>query len=422
MFVTRLQNGERMTDLCKEFGISRKTGYKLLERFQRLGPTGLFDVSRRPHRLAREKPHVAREIFIQARKEHPTWGAKKLRGVIQTQQPELVLPAASTIGDWLTSAGLVTPRKRRKTVTPYNDKLRQPSTANEVWCVDYKGQFRMGNGKYCYPLTVTDHFSRYILACEGFERIDGERARAVFEQVFATYGMPEVIRSDNGSPFASRGLLGLSKLSVWWLKLGITPERIEPGHPEQNGRHERMHRTLKAETTQPAGATLLQQQERFDEFVEEFNGTRPHEALGQKRPVDVHQASPRAFSGSPELEYPLHDDVIRVSGTGHARVLRRRRSNFWLSSALAYERVGVREMSDGKLRLTFANLHLGVLDPTTNRFHPADVQPAIDGQEVHRMNQQDSTGLHSFFSPPNPPTATAHDNDGEQKLSPMSPV
>jgi transposase InsO family protein len=375
-FVSRLQNGERMTDLCGEFGISRKTGYKLLERFERLGPAGLFDVSRRPHRLARLKPSPLRELFIEARKAHPTWGAKKLRAWVQHEQPELVVPAASSIQDWLKSAGLVTSRRRKRLVSPYGDELHQSSKPNDVWAVDYKGQFRLGSGAYCYPLTITDNFSRYLFACEGFERIDGGSARAVFEQVFAKHGLPDVIRSDNGSPFASRGLLGLSTLSVWWLKLGIRPERIEPGHPEQNGRHERMHRTLKAETTRPAGATLLQQQERFDEFVEEFNRVRPHEALGQQRPGDIYQSSSKSFAGTHELAYPLHDEVVKVDASGHARVLRRRGSAFYLSSALANEMVGVREMNDGMLRLTFAKLELGALDPSTNRFTPIDIEAA----------------------------------------------
>ena len=373
-FVLRLKSGERMSELCRLFGISRKTGYKLAERFERLGPSGLFDMSRRPHHLARAKPALVRELFLEARNAHPTWGGRKLRSWVEQRQPGVPLPAASTISDWLSQAGLVKRRRRRIRVSPYGDQLRVSEKPNDIWCVDYKGQFQLGNGAYCYPLTLTDHFSRFLLACEGFEAIDGDVARAVFEQVFAANGVPDVIRSDNGAPFASRGLLGLSRLSVWWLKLGIIPERIAPGHPEQNGRHERMHRTLKAETTRPARPTLLSQQERFDTFCEEYNTERPHEALDMKRPADVYQPSSRPFGGTPELSYPLHDEVIRVRPGGHARVLHRG-PGFFLSSALEGERIGVRELPSGMLLLTFANLDLGYLDPATRRFHPVDAEP-----------------------------------------------
>lgn len=373
-FVTRLLAGERMTELCREFGISRKTGYKLRERFERQGPAGLFDVSRRPHRLARQSPKVLRELFLEARRAHPSWGPKKLRQMVSAAHPGVVMPAVSTIGDWLLRAGLAQPRRRSLRVARHRNELREATASNEVWCVDYKGQFKLGNGKDCYPLTVTDNFSRYLLSCEGFERIDGDAARAVFEQLFATHGLPEAIRSDNGAPFASRGLFGLSRLSAFWLRCGVFPERIAPGQPQQNGRHERMHRTLKAETTRPAGASLLQQQERFDAFREEFNRLRPHEALGQRRPADVYQRSSRAFKGVPNLEYPLHDDVVRVSPNGHAHILRRRGGNVFLGGALAGERIGVRELESGELLLTFATLDLGTVDPASLRFRRADAE------------------------------------------------
>jgi transposase InsO family protein len=374
LFITRHQAGERMTDLCRQFGISRKTGYKLLERFEHLGVAGLEDLPRTPHRLAKAKATVVRELFIEARKAHPTWGARKLLSLLQREQPGVALPAASTVSEWLERAGLVKKRRRKLRVSPMGDGLTAAHQPNDVWCVDYKGQFRLGNGAYCYPLTVTDQFSRYILACEGYERISGSDARFVFEKLFETQGLPTTIRSDNGSPFATRGLLGLSRLAVWWLKLGIRPERIEPGHPEQNGRHERMHRTLKAETTRPAGNTLLQQQERFDAFVDEFNQVRPHEALEQKRPCDVYTPSQRAFQHAPDLSYPFHDEVIEVETSGHARVLRRRGAKFYVSSALVGERLGARELDDGKFLLTFANIDLGVLDPTTNHFQATDLE------------------------------------------------
>lgn len=372
-FVSRLKNGERMSDLCKEFGISRKTGYKLKERYERLGPEGLFDGHRAPQKIPHRTAGPIRELLIETRKAHPTWGARKLREVILRSQPEVGLPAASTITEILLRAGLVEKRRRRRRPSSPPTGRVEVNEPNDMWCTDYKGEFRLGNGRYCYPLTITDQVSRYILACEGFERIETDAARAVFEQLFKKYGLPKAMRSDNGAPFASRGLFGLSRLSAWWLKLGIILDRIEPGHPEQNGRHERMHRTLKAETTRPAGVTLLAQQERFDLFVEQFNHERPHEALDQGTPADLYRVAPRTWSSiSGELEYPLHDDVRVVSRGGHVRILRQRKSHVFLSAALAGERVGLRELSDGRLLLTFVNLDLGWVDPATLRFASAE--------------------------------------------------
>lgn len=391
-----------MVDLAREFGISRKTGYKLLERFERLGPKGLFDESRRPHRLARSSPASLSELFIEAKHKHPSWGPKKLRQSVSLENPGIQMPAASTIGTWLLRAGLVKHRRPRRHVSPYGAVLGHSTQPNDIWCVDYKGQFRLGNGKYCYPLTVTDHFSRYLLACDGFERISGDAARGVFEVLFEERGLPRLIRSDNGAPFASRGLFGLSRLSAWWLKLGIVPERIEPGHPEQNGRHERMHRTLKAETTRPAETNLLQQQERFDQFQQEFNHVRPHEALGQQCPAQLYAPSSRKVPIG-ELEYPLHDDVIRVGPSGHINLLRRAATGVFISGALAGERIGVRELSDGTLLLTFAKLDLGRFDLKANRFHPFDFVQSQQGAALlgpngpallASDNAQPSTGRH----------------------------
>jgi transposase InsO family protein len=297
--------------------------------------------------------------------------------VLQARHPGIRLPAASTAGDLLSRKDLVRRRHRRRTVvTLGRNVLREAKSPNEIWCADYKGQFRLGNGQYCYPLTITDQASRFLLGCEGFERIDGDSARAVFEDRFSKYGIPEGIRTDNGPPFASRGLFGLTRLSVFWLKLGIVLERIEPGKPQQNGRHERMHKTLKEDTTRPAAANLLQQQERFDEWVTTFNEIRPHEALGQKPPATVYRPSPRSPS-TVQLDYPLHDDVRIVQPAGHIRLLRGRNNpGVFLSSALATERVGIRELEDGRWLVSFAMLDLGWIDPTARTFHPADLAEA----------------------------------------------
>ena len=394
-----------MADLCREFGISRKTGYKLQERFERLGAAGLEDQSRRPHRAARQTSEAVADLLVRARKAHPSWGPRKLRVWLEKRHPGVLLPSASTIGDLLSRRGLVQPRRRRPGIYPYPERLRQVEAPNQVWCIDYKGQFRLGNGQYCYPLTVSDKFSRYLFACDGFEHIETEEARAVLEELFMQYGLPEAIRSDNGPPFASKGLFGLSRLSAWWLKLGIVAERIEPSHPEQNGRHERMHRTLKAETTRPAANTLLQQQERFDEFVYRYNHERPHEALGQRPPKEVYEPSRRVMSKpSIVLEYPLHDDVRRVDRGGHVQILRRRNASVFLTAALAGEHVGLRELDEDVWLLSYANLDLGWVDLGTMCFHRADQQDLPE-----RFRNEDLPSSDSNKEP-------------EPKVLPMSPV
>jgi putative transposase len=373
MFLARLREGERMSDLCREFGISRKTGYKFATRFEQLGVIGLLDQRRVPERIPhRTAPEIA-EMLVQLRREHPTWGPKKVRDVLSKRHPELRFPAVSTIAQHLDRAGLVMRRRRRQRDETLFSPLSHAQAPNDVWCIDYKGQFRLRNGRLCYPLTLTDAASRYILACEGFERISGDDVRRVLELVFRSQGLPTAIRYDGGPPFASTGLRRLSKLSVWWLRLGIRLEQIEPGCPQQNGRHERMHRTLKAETTRPPAATHLQQQERFDTFVDVFNRDRPHEALDMRRPTEVHAPSPRPFPGQlPPLEYPLHDLATTVSGGGHLRIpgTGRRGARYYLSSALDGERVGLRETDDGMWLVSFLDIDLGTLDERSRRFTP----------------------------------------------------
>jgi transposase InsO family protein len=285
------------------------------------------------------------------------------------QQLERELPAHSTIGDILERAGLIHDRRPRKRFPPTPTGLREVTASNQVWCIDYKGQFQLGDRSYCYPLTITDHFSRFITCCHAMASISDEQARDVCQDVFREYGLPETIRSDNGVPFACNGLAGLTKLSVYWLRLGIKLERIRPGHPEENGRHERMHRTLKQETTRPARSNLLQQQERFDEFVDEFNTIRPHEALDMRRPADLFTSSPRPYPASlPELSYPTHDEVLIVGKTGMLHLPGRR--TLYLASALAGHPVGLRECNDGRWLVSFMHLDLGHIQPTTKHFAP----------------------------------------------------
>lgn len=367
-FIKRIMQGERVTDLCQEYGISRKTGDKFKQRFLRLGQEGLLDQSRAPKVIPHRTPTELVDIIIAERKRHPTWGPKKLKDVIE-RRLNRTLPATSTIGDIILRAGLVEARAQRRRGFAQPTGLREANAPNDVWCIDYKGQFRLGDRSLCYPLTLTDQHSRYILGCEAMGAISDEAARDVCEDVFRQYGLPMVMRSDNGVPFASTGLAGLTKLSAYWMRLGIRCERIRPAHPEENGRHERMHRTLKCETTRPARTNLLHQQERFDAFVDEFNKERPHEALSMKRPAEVYKPSSRPFPESlPEPEYPQHDDVLTVSRIGHVYF---RRRQIYVSSALAFQNVGIREERDGSWLVSFLELDLGHLT-TNHRFVPMD--------------------------------------------------
>jgi len=275
-FVLRLRDGESMVSLCREFGISRVTGYKIYDRYKECGLEGLTDRARTPYRYANKLPAQLEAMIVSMRRERPTWGARKLRDRLLRKLPNDVrVPACSTIHAILDRHGLVVRPRRSRTKTE-GTPLSPGLTPNALWCTDYKGEFMLGDKRYCYPLTVSDHASRYLLLCEAMESVKEQGAFTAFERLFKERGLPQAIRSDNGIPFASpNGLFNLSRLAVWWLRLGISIERIRPGHPQQNGRHERMHRTLKMEATRPAGSNFLQQQAKFDAFVHEFNNERP---------------------------------------------------------------------------------------------------------------------------------------------------
>jgi len=359
-FVIRLSDGESMALLCREFGISRKTGYKIFERYQQCGLDGLTDRTRRPFRYANQLPEQVEAAIVSAKKEKPHWGARKIRDRLLRRLPHAIkIPAASTVHAVLDRHGLVTRMKRPRTRaqgTPLSEGLHP----NDLWCADYKGEFQLGNRDYCYPLTVTDHASRYVLMCEALESTRQELALRAFERLFRERGVPAAIRSDNGVPFASpHGLFQLSRLSVWWLRLGIAIERIRPGHPQQNGRHERMHLTLKKEATRPAGANILQQQAKFDAFLEEFNTERPHEALAMQCPADVYLPSRRPYSGLPEPHYPFHDKTVVVTSCGRLCLYRKKIN---LSKSLAGQAVGVKEVDHGIWLVSFMDYDLGYID------------------------------------------------------------
>ena len=320
MIADHISGDYTISELAREYEVSRRTIYKWVRRYQVAGPLGLEERSRvpwgHPNATAIE---LAREI-VAAKLRHERWGPRKLVVWLEERCPGERWPAASTAGEILKREGLVRSRRRRRRTPPYVQPFSKCQRANAVWSADFKGQFRMGDGRLCYPLTIYDNYSRYILAVRGLKHPTLEGVKPWFEKVFKEYGLPEAISTDNGAPFASVGLGGLSRLAVWFIKLGIKPERIEPGHPEQNGRHERMHRTLKEATASPPQGSIGEQQEVFDRFVEEHNCERPHEALGQKTPASFHQPSLRAYPAkAPEVEYRGNAVVRRVRHNGEIR-------------------------------------------------------------------------------------------------------
>ena len=361
-FVARLQEGERMTDLCREFDISRKTGYKILARYQQTGLEGLTDRSRRPYRQANRLPELLESRIVQLRREHPTWGAPKIREKLKRQDLGIALPAISTVHAVLDRHGLVR-RGRGRSNSHYKAQgtfLSRPTHPNTLWCADYKGEFMLADQRYCYPLTITDFASRYLLCCEALESTKEDLAFVAFERAFKEFGLPGAIRSDNGVPFASRStFFGLSKLSVWWLRLGIGIERIKPAHPQQNGRHERMHLTLKKEATKPPGRNFLQQQAKFDRFIRIYNDERPHQAIGMRYPAELYKPSTRPYAGLPDLKYPFHDMTITVTQCGRL-CFGRRKIN--LSQVFAGQSVGVREIADHIWLMSFMHYDLGFFD------------------------------------------------------------
>jgi transposase InsO family protein len=369
-FVARLLDGEAMTDLCREFGISRKTGYKVFDRYKEHGLEALTDRSRRPVRYANELPRQIESLIVSLRRDKPHWGARKLRELlVRRLSGDVRIPAKSTIHAVLDRHGLVK-RIGRTRHRASGTALSKGSAPNDLWCADFKGEFKLGNGRYCYPLTVTDHASRFLLLCEALESTREDTALTAFQRLFCERGLPHAIRSDNGVPFASpNALFNLSKLSVWWLRLGIAIERIKPGHPQQNGRHERMHLTLKKEATRPPGMNSLQQQARFDAFVAEFNTERPHEALAMKCPSEFYSASPRSYSGLGDLEYPLHDRDILVTACGRI-CLHRKKIN--VSAVLAGQRLGIKEVDDGIWLVSFMHYDLGYIDLEQRTLQPLD--------------------------------------------------
>jgi transposase InsO family protein len=359
-----------VAELCQRYGISRKTGYKWLERFESEGPGGLEDRSRAPVSSPYRTPGEIADRVIEFRRRHPSWGPKKLISRLHHLHPRIDWPAASTAGDLLKRAGLVPARRRvRRLPEPGRTPLTLPEHPNDLWAADFKGQFRTRDTVYCYPLTVSDALTRYVLEVRALESIDSGPVHKNFQRLFREYGLPAAIRTDNGTPFASPGLGHLSRLSIWWTRLGIRVQRIAPAHPEQNGSHERMHKTLKAETARPPQANAKSQQQRFDAFRSEYNRQRPHEALGQKTPASLYQPSPRPYPKQlPQPEYPGHFEVRRVSSHGSIRF---RGKRLFLSNPLAGQLVALEEIDNDLFSLFFGPLLLARFDSSTGRLNEA---------------------------------------------------
>ncbi len=348
-----------MCELCHRYGVSRKTGYKWLAYYAAEGAAGLADHSRRPHQSPRATPESLRRALLMLRGRHPTWGAKKLRAWLTTQQPQQPWPAVSTVSKLLNRDGVVTRRRPSPAGRPASARV-VPTAPNTVWATDFKGEFLTGDHRYCYPLTVMDGFSRYLLECHGMVRITVAETQQCFARLFREFGLPDVMRSDNGMPFASPALAGLSRLSAWWVQLGIRLDRITRGHPEENGSLERFHRTLKADTARPPAACCLAQQDRFDGFGWDYNYERPHEALGFAVPADRYERSPRRLPVRlPRPEYPGHWPVRRVGADGEVGW---GPHHLFLTTVIRGCDVGFEEIGDGLWTIYFYRMAIGRFD------------------------------------------------------------
>jgi len=403
-FVFEYELDERsMTELCQRYEIARETGYVWLRRYRQAGAAGLIEHSRATHRHGNQTPEDLEQLVLELRQAHMRWGPRKLKRVLERDQPGRVWPATSTIGALLKREGLVVARKKRWHTAP----LAHANEANRVWCADFKGWFRTADGQRIDPLTISDAHSRYLLRCQAVEKTDTARVQAIFEAAFREYGMPEAMRTDNGPPFASRAVAGLSRLAVWWIKLGIVPERIAAGHPEQNGRHERMHRTLKQETAQPPAANRREQQRTLDHFRQEYNHVRPHEALQMQTPAAVYQPSARTFPERvPEPQYPEPMLVRSVRPHGHFRW---KKYDVFLSEVLWGERVGLLPEDDRWFTIYFAQLPIARFDSHKLQVTPLPETRGCDNVTAGEGAEAPSPAVHPPIGP-------------DQKVSDMCPV
>lgn len=357
---------ESFASLCRRYGVSRKTGYKWVERYREGGVNGLQDASRRPHQHPNTIPYAIKQAVIELRKKgRIKLGPKKIQTKLQERFPNQAPPSITSIHNILKREGLVKPRRKRQRVTPYLDPFKPVTEPNQLWSVDFKGQFKLSNRQWCYPLTVMDHKSRYLIACNGLTGTATVESQKSFEVIFREYGLPARIRSDNGVPFATRGAGGLSRLSIWWIRLGIIPERIQAGKPQQNGQHERMHRTLKQAVTKPPCKSFAAQQHQFDMFRKEYNDYRPHEALGQEVPSKHYKPSLKPYpSRLPQLSYPDYFTVKKIRDNG---IVYWNNGQVYVSHLLRGEWIGMEEIGDGVWDLYFGPVRIGSFDQRQQR-------------------------------------------------------
>jgi putative transposase len=406
-FVLEYERGlYRMTELCQIYGIARETGYYWVRRFRAGGVRALADLGRAPQRHPNQTGEEIERAVLELRRAHMSWGPRKLKCVLERERPQECWPAASTIGTMLAREGLVVAGKKRRRVPPYTQPFASADEPNQIWCADFKGWFRAGDGTRIDPLTISDARSRYLLRCQAVEKTDTARVQAIFEAAFREYGMPQAIRSDNGAPFASPAVAGLSRLAVWWMKLNIVPERIAAGHPEQNGRHERMHRTLKQETAMPPQANRRAQQRSFDRFRREYNQQRPHEALDMQTPSSIYRPSPRRYPlRVPDPEYGSGLLVRRVQRHGQFSW---KHQDVFLSETLVGERIALLSSDDGCFTIFFAQFPIACFDSRRLRILPLS----------QHTFYSDEAGEEEFSPSPAPHPLTEPD----PKVSGMCPV
>ena len=373
-FLSSYQQKEMsLSDLCREFGVSRPTGYRWINRYKEVGPEGLLDRNRKPHGCSHATSEATENAILALRSKHPSWGARKLKARLEKVQPHVNWPAASTFGNILHRAGLTNPKQKKRRTTPCSEPFSEVTAPNQLWCMDFKGYFSTGDGTRCDPFTITDAHSRYLIRCQTVSRMDLSQVVAVCEAAMREYGMPARIRTDNGAPFAGTGLLGLSKLSLSWTKMGIVHERIQLGRPQQNGRHERMHRTLKEDTTKPPALTLRLQQKKFDRFRQIFNHERPHEGLNNETPASLYQRSSIMFpTVLTPFTYPRGFQTRRVNTSGD---ISWHKDRVFISQVFSFEDLGFEEMDEEIFRVYFREIELGELDVTELRFRPVRALP-----------------------------------------------
>ncbi len=370
-FIADMKRGDlTMVELSRIYGVSRKTAYKWVGRYETSGPEGLLELSRAPHHRPCAVADDVIELVVAVRRRYPTWGARKILATLERQRLGIRLPAASTVAKLLERRGLVRRRRRRYRAPPYGGPFAECNRANDVWCADFKGRLTLGNERACHPFTLSDAYSRYLLRCEGLSRTTVNMVQPIFESAFREYGLPAAIRTDNGPPFSTVTAGGLSRLAIWLVKLGVRPERIEPGRPTQNGRHERIHKTLKEETAIPPAASMILQQRRFDEFRRVYNDERPHEALGQKPPAEFYAPSSRLFPARlHEPEYGPNAEVRRVRYHGYVKW---RGAEVFISETLRGEPVGIEHVTEERWTVRYGPLLLGHLDPRNRLQRPRE--------------------------------------------------